>query len=438
MPLSEDFTKNRLNYLQQQLNNQKIVERQFYPRYVRDYNERIPHTEDVSYSSNILNPTNNSLVKTYLNTKSIEQVIESLKSKLNSLTNDESVTSSIIAQLITILSDNQLRYYEDNFNEIQRKIKIPSDGISIDSLVQKIVILIKAEPKADVDNFKKPLPVMTKNEVVNLLKKANLPENIEGTRAKPGPKKGSTHKVKDIPEAQATQIAQVIPPTTTQSDNEDNTPNIKEPARKRSNSYDVVTNSGQKKKIYLRSNSLRGNKKINASGNDQGGNGIINSRLFQKRIVKHRKEFNGKYAIDIKKLTSNILDLKYLKTANHVNRFHPIEISDTLKTIIVNIIKHQNVDDTDELIKKLSFGEKRVLNRLLRYLKIIHPVLHKNSEEDDEDQFQKEFETAYGSFLAGNDSKELIKKLKEYVKIALHEKSLSKKDGEDILKKLNA
>ena len=57
---------------------------------------------------------------------------------------------------------------------------------------------------------------------------------------------------------------------------------------------------------------------------------------------------------------------------------------------------------------------------------------------DHKDNFQKEFEVAYGSFLAGNDNKQLKKDLKEYIKIARHEAIISKEEANKMLQKLSS
>ena len=78
--------------------------------------------------------------------------------------------------------------------------------------------------------------------------------------------------------------------------------------------------------------------------------------------------------------------------------------------------------------------EKRILKRLFNFLKI------KNDDDvimDYDYNIQKRFEVAYGSFLAGNTNKELIQELKDYIKLALHESTINKTDGQLILKKLN-
>ena len=152
---------------------------------------------------------------------------------------------------------------------------------------------------------------------------------------------------------------------------------------------------------------------------------------FQDRVIKHKKVFNNKYAIDTKKLNKNILDLKYLKNANHVASFQPIEISTYLKNIIENIVK-DNYNLKKEDFIHLNDTEKRILKRLFNFLKIEHDDVIEYSND-----VQNQFEVAYGSFLAGNNNKELIKELKDYVKLALHENTIKKKDGQNILKKLD-
>ena len=157
----------------------------------------------------------------------------------------------------------------------------------------------------------------------------------------------------------------------------------------------------------------------------------VNAVILKKqtRIIKHNQTFNNKYAIDKKKLQKNILALKYVKNANNVETFKPIEISDHLKSIIdQSIMKGQKVSESD--FKTLSVTERRVIKRLYSFLKMDLGVDHK-------DNFQKEFEVMYGSFLAGNDNKEMKKELKEFVKIARHENIISKMEATKMLEKLS-
>ena len=132
-----------------------------------------------------------------------------------------------------------------------------------------------------------------------------------------------------------------------------------------------------------------------------------------------------------KLLKKNILALKYLKNANNVATFRPIEVSEQFKKLIEqNIMKGHKIEDND-FKSSLSVTEKRILKRLYSFLKMDHTLDH---NED----FQKEFQVMYGSFLvAGNDNEDLVKKLKEYVKLAVHEGIVTKPQGNKMLHKLN-
>ncbi len=118
-----------------------------------------------------------------------------------------------------------------------------------------------------------------------------------------------------------------------------------------------------------------------------------------------------------------------MKNANNVSTFKPIEISDQFKSLIEKyVMKGPKIDDSD--FKSLSVTEKRVLKRLYTFIKMDHSFEH---NED----FQKQFQVMYGSFLAGNNNEDLIKQLKEYVKLAISEAIISKFEGKKMLDKLN-
>ena len=120
--------------------------------------------------------------------------------------------------------------------------------------------------------------------------------------------------------------------------------------------------------------------------------------------------------------------LKYLKNANHVATFRPIEISDTLKQLLERFLDEGETIDEQEF-DTLSHTEKRILKRLYSFLKM-------EFDFDYDDNFQKRFEVMYGSFLAGNDNRELKRELKEYVKLAVHEAIISKTEAVEMLHKL--
>ena len=109
--------------------------------------------------------------------------------------------------------------------------------------------------------------------------------------------------------------------------------------------------------------------------------------------------------------------------------FKPIEVSDSFKSLIEKfVMKGHKIDDSD--FKALSVTEKLFLKRLYSFLKM-------DNYFDHNEDFQKQFQVMYGSFLAGNNNEDLIKQLKEYVKLAIHEAIISKAEGKKMLDKLN-
>ena len=157
---------------------------------------------------------------------------------------------------------------------------------------------------------------------------------------------------------------------------------------------------------------------------------------YQSRFIKDKQEFGDKYAIDKKQLKKNILALKYLKNANNVATFKPIEISEQFRKLIEqNIMKGHKIEDTD--FKLLSETEKRILKRLRSKPKNEYTFIKIDHNLDNNEDFQKQFQVMYGSFLAGNINEDLIKQLKEYVKLAEHEAIISKVEAKDMLKMLN-
>ena len=92
-------------------------------------------------------------------------------------------------------------------------------------------------------------------------------------------------------------------------------------------------------------------------------------------------------------------------------------------------MKGNKVDDSES--KSLSVTEKRVLKRLYTFLKM------DNNSESQTDDFQKQFEIMYGSFLAGNNNADLKKQLKDYVRLAAHEGIISKQQAIQMLEKLS-
>jgi hypothetical protein len=477
MPLSNDFTNTRMSYLQDAIKNTKTVSEQFYPRFVRDYNEQFPFTEPSL--SNVGNPISSTAVKGYLQPKTQEQVIEDLRTKINSLTNDEGVTNYIGIALSKQLSFPVLSYLNDNFDSIKSKIPISRDGISKDAFVNKILSVLRNDPnfnknttiyddkplisppiqqvQSSITRFPIKKPPVLRNTILPSKSTDNHDESI-GLNALFGTQNNNILFTQTNPQPKT----KIKTTTTTTQGRMKNMPNVsnRDPnitleqlkaMFSKGQNYTAETHpeeferfktiffkpfEGQPTEAPVTRSQTTPRYEVSNAGKfkTRFATGIqLQPLRIQHRVIKHKQVFNNnKYAIDTKKLKKNILDLKYVKNANHVATFQPIEISNNLKNIIDNIIKdHYNLQT--ETFDDLNTTEKRILKRLFKFLKIQNTSLETNSNNS----VQHNFEVAYGSFLAGNNNKELINELQQYIKLALHESTISKKDGYEILKKLN-
>lgn len=416
MPLSNDFANSRLEYLQNAIKNNDTVTAQFYPRFQRHYNEMYPFIEG---SLKIENPQQQPVVSSTLNAPSIQIVKDNLKTLLIPYVREEADF------IINALTDIQIYYYEEHFDEIQKellkRIKIPTSKSSY--LTNLRMVLAGDKNKSNLSIFSES-PVVSSTSRRSRIKVETKPSSSSSdelfNNVDIRPQNLFNEGAFDVRFGNRSQLlpdrlyAQRQMLLALQ---EQNNPLVSPPQIRPLTSVRRYASSNR---IYPETVGfgVSHNKKLFA------GRGI------QSREIKHKKEFH-KYAIDLKKLHHNILALKYLKNANNVATFNPIEISDTLKELLENFLlpaagEKLSVSDFD----KLSHTEKRVLKRLYSFLKI-------DFDFDHDDQFQKRFEVMYGSWLAGNDNAELKKDLKEYVKLAIHEAIISKQEGASMMHKLD-
>ena len=115
MPLSDDFTTTRLQYLQMQLKNNQNTTQQFYPRFQRAYNEMFPFTE--GNVKNALNPQAQVIMDNIPQPN--DSIIEdSLKQKLNELTRNTALTDTIFNKL----KPEERYYYDRNFDSVTKEL----------------------------------------------------------------------------------------------------------------------------------------------------------------------------------------------------------------------------------------------------------------------------------------------------------------------------
>jgi len=433
MPLSQDFANSRLEYLQSAIKNNNVVSTQFYPRFQRQYNEMYPFTEGIS-AAKIENPQQ-PVVSSTLNTPTINMVKENLKTYLTPYVGEQANV------IINNLTDIQIYYYEEHFEQIQKEllkqIKIPTSITSY--LVNLKMVLANDKNRNNLASLKEP-EVESKVKV----KAKSKPEKPE--KAAPilqTPKAAAASKSRPLDYYWSKKTSPTTIPIQRMRFVSSPT-NLKkamskqrrsETERLQNDTQQILqksTNTNEKNQQVVQANQLSDMGHLFGSSfglqkMDKMKKKIFGGRGIQSREIKHKKEFH-KYAIDLKKLHHNILALKYLKNANNVATFHPIEISDTLKEILNNFLYDGEQIDTLDF-EKLSHTEKRILKRLYSFLKI-------DFDFDYDDQFQKRFEVMYGSWLAGNDNKELKRELKEYIKLAVHEAIISKQEGTSMMQKL--
>ena len=123
MPLSEDFTKSRLDHLQMQMKNNQNVTQQFYPRFQRQYNETFPFTE--GNIKNILNPQAQ-IIQENIPQPDDALIEDSLKQKINELTKNSAATDDIFNRM----QPEERYYYNQNFDtvtkELMKKVRLPT------------------------------------------------------------------------------------------------------------------------------------------------------------------------------------------------------------------------------------------------------------------------------------------------------------------------
>ena len=399
MPLSNDFANSRLEYLQNAIKNDNTVTAQFYP---------CSHSQKL-FQAKIENPQQ-PVVSSTLKAPTLEMAKENLKTLLIPYVGEDADF------IINALTDIQIYYYEEHFNEIQKellkRIKTPTSKSSY--LTNLRMVLSSDKNKNNLSIYNEPLIPPTSNR--RKIKRETLPSSSssdEEIRPQNLFNEGALNvrqgnrsdlQLDRIYNREQLQLLQENPLPRAP----ENLPPVRTPRRFASN------------KIYPFNSGFG----ISTTSNKK----IVSGRGIQSREIKHKKSFH-KYAIDLKKLRHNILALKYLKNANNVATFNPIEISKTLKELLEHFLHDgKQIDSSD--FEKLSHTEKRILKRLYSFLKIDFVFDH-------DDQFQKRFEVMYGSWLAGNDNEDLIKELKEYIKLAVHENIISKDAGRTMMNKLD-
>lgn len=125
----------------------------------------------------------------------------------------------------------------------------------------------------------------------------------------------------------------------------------------------------------------------------------------------------GKYFINRKKLSANVLEIRYTKN-RHLIPIKSQIVGKSLRTIIEEIIDSNNLDK--QKYEKLTKIEQNLLRSLLPYLgRDIDDV-------DDDEAFYDRFDVIRGELLSGNDNKMLKREAKQYLMHALNTGKISR------------
>ena len=387
MPLPESYNVERSKYLEQYLRNLEKAKEEFSQRWINKYNADFPYSENsLPIDTNINEQPIISEIRTPIND------INYFRDLLHGYLYELSKNNDIVNYILDNLDEPSIIYLANNWKSVRSTIKktiIPP--ISKEDFLIKLLTMIKGNKEiqnsieADTNTrnmiTKPPAKDVGKDLQVFLssLKIKELKEFIESTDLK----MRTNNRTKD---ELINEIYTRLLDKYTADEVEDillsNRPSRSFPTPKKT------------------------------------GKGIDS---------KHRVVFNHKYAIDTKLLEKNLLSLKYSSTGNPHQKFRKTLITDNGKEFVKNLIV--NNKPSNELFEKLDFKEKRLMNRLCEYLDL-------DSELSYDDDFQKNFNILYGSYLAGNDSIYVKNQLKKYILTGIQENSIPKHTGYNMLLEL--
>ena len=186
--------------------------------------------------------------------------------------------------------------------------------------------------------------------------------------------------------------------------------------------------------ILIKVDELKGNTRPTAtSGKGLKKKRVIRGRGYTKnehKIVKPRRHYiNEHFYVDLNRLDNNILCVKYASNDSNLPRLKVQQITSKTAELIRDILN----DKFDERIfKMLTTDEKRTVRRFVKALK-----LDINTNDEEEQEFQKQFEIVRGEYMSGNDSPQIKSALKSYVLQALQENKIAKNEAYTLLYSLS-
>jgi hypothetical protein len=149
---------------------------------------------------------------------------------------------------------------------------------------------------------------------------------------------------------------------------------------------------------------------------------ILESRTKQWHVL-------DKFQVDLKKLSQNILVVRYT-TSNNVHTKIPVQkISTDCRHTIEEILRGTF---NKRLFERMDRDDKRVIKNFVRRCHIDADVT-----DSDDDDFEKEFQILKGEYLSGNDNPQLKKDLRRYVITGINENRIPRNQGMLLLYELS-
>jgi hypothetical protein len=149
---------------------------------------------------------------------------------------------------------------------------------------------------------------------------------------------------------------------------------------------------------------------------------ILETRTKQFHVL-------DKFMVNLKKLRSNILEVKYTTSGNVHTKVPVQKITSESREMITDIL---NGAFNKRLFEKMDRDDKRVIKNFVRRCHIDVDVT-----DSDDDDFEKEFQILKGEYLSGNDNPKLKKDLKRYVIVGINENRLPRNQGMLLLYELS-
>jgi hypothetical protein len=144
----------------------------------------------------------------------------------------------------------------------------------------------------------------------------------------------------------------------------------------------------------------------------------------------------GKFMINMKFLTNNILLLKYKKSYAPVPNLRRQNISNDVRDILYYIIDTKNINYED--IRELEKKDNELIMRILELSGLdVYFRLDREKTKENIDDIILRFKIIQGEINAGNDNMELLNEAKELLIKLKKNNKITENDYNDLIREIN-